>query len=190
MTTTPIFSFPDFAQVPGFKAPSLEAFSGLSSKAYEGVTKLFELNQQAATASVADLTEAAKSVMAVKSPQDLIALQTSLVQSATEKTASYGRHVYDIVNATVAEVRAAVEAQFADAQKQFVGAVEESLKNAPAGSQNAVALVKSAIAATNNAYDNVSKAAKQASEAVDANITQMTETAVKASRNAKAKSQA
>ncbi|HMW21886.1 MAG TPA: tetratricopeptide repeat protein, partial [Burkholderiaceae bacterium] len=44
----------------------------------------------------------------------------------------------------------------------------------PAGTENAVALVKSAVAAANNAYESVSKAAKQASEVAEANLQAIT----------------
>jgi hypothetical protein len=47
-----------------------------------------------------------------------------------------------------------------------------------------VALVKSAVAAANNAYESVNKAAKQATEAAEANFTAMTNTAVKAASSA------
>ena len=58
------------------------------------------------------------------------------------------------------------------------------MKNAPAGSENAVALVKSAMAAANNAYESVSKAAKQAADVAEANFTAVTNTAMKATQAA------
>ena len=44
------------------------------------------------------------------------------------------------------------------------------VKNAPAGSELGIAAVKSAIAAANSAYDNMSKVAKQVTEATQSNF--------------------
>ena len=86
-----------------------------------------------------------------------------------------------------AEVAKVAESQIAEVQKNFATTVDAALKNAPTGSENAVALVKSAMAAANNAYESVSKAAKQAADVAEANFTAVTDTAVKASQAAKAK---
>ena len=110
-----------------------------------------------------------------------------MLQPAAEKAASYSRHLYDIAASTQAEFGKVAEAQFADAQKNLSSTVESALKNAPAGSENAVALVKSAMAAANNAYESISKAAKQAADVAEANFTAVTSTAVKATQAGKAK---
>jgi hypothetical protein len=44
------------------------------------------------------------------------------------------------------------------------------VKNAPAGSEVGVAALKSGISAVNSAYDNMSKIAKQFTEATQSNI--------------------
>ncbi|HEX6003786.1 MAG TPA: phasin family protein, partial [Burkholderiales bacterium] len=44
------------------------------------------------------------------------------------------------------------------------------VKNAPAGSDLGIAAMKSAIAAANKAYDSLSKAAKQMTEATQSNL--------------------
>ena len=122
--------------------------------------------------------------MSVKDAQELMALQTGLLQPAAEKAAAYSRHLYDIAAATNAEVSKVVEATAADSQKKFLAVVDTAVKNAPAGSENAVALVKSAVAAANNAYESVHKAAKQAAEVAEANFQTITASAVKASQTA------
>ena len=70
-------------------------------------------------------------------------------------------------------------------QAKILDAVNGALKNAP-GSENTLALAKSAVAAANNAYEGVNKASKQVADAVDANITKFTETAVNTSRGSRA----
>ena len=171
-------------QVVAAQKSTVETLFDLTTKAFEGVEKLVELNLQVAKAAMGEVADTAKAAMSVKDAQELLALQTSLLQPSAEKAASYSRHVYDIAAATNAEVTKVAEAQLADIQKKFVSVVDGAVKNAPAGTENAVALVKSAMAAANNAYESVHKAAKQAADVADANFQAMTTTAVKASQTA------
>jgi len=171
-------------QVMAAHKANVETLFGLTNKAFEGVEKLVELNLQVAKAALGEAADHTRAAMSVKDAQELLALQATMLQPAAEKAASYSLHLYDIAAATQAEVAKVAEAQFGDVQKNFAANVEAAMKNAPAGSENAMALVKSAMAAANNAYDSVSKAAKQAAEVAEANFTAVTNTAVKASQAA------
>jgi phasin family protein len=171
-------------QVVAAHKANVETLFDLTSKAFEGVEKLVELNLQVAKAAMGEVADSTRAALSVKDAQELLALQTSMLQPSAEKAAAYSRHVYDIAASTNAEVTRIAEAQIADMQKKFVSAVDGAVKNAPAGTENAVALVKSAMAAANNAYESVHKAAKQAADVADANFQAMTNTAVKASQTA------
>ena len=166
---------------------NVETLFGLTTKAFEGVEKLVELNLQVARAALGEAAENAKAVMSAKDAQEFLALQAGLLQPAAEKAAAYSRHLYDIATATTSEITKAAEATAADAQKKFMSVVDTAVKNAPAGSENAVALVKSAVAAANNAYESVHKASKQAVEVAEANFQAMSSTAVKAAAATKPK---
>ncbi len=159
---------------------SLDAFFGLAHSAFEGVEKLAELNLQVAKTTLGEAAETSQSMLAMKDPKELVALQTALMKSLPEKVSGYSRHVYDIVSATAEEVRKATEATAADSQKKFVAAVDAAMKNAPAGSENAVALVKSAMAAATSAYENAQKAATQAAAVAESNVKAVVATAKKA----------
>ena len=163
---------------------NLEILFGLTSKAFEGVEKLVELNLQVAKATLSESAENTKAILGVKDAQELLALQASLLQPSAEKAAAYSRHLYDIAQSTSSEFTKTAEAQLADMQKSLTTAVDGALKNAPAGSENAAALVKSAITAANNAYESVHKAAKQAADMAEANFTAVTNTAMKATQTA------
>ena len=163
---------------------NLETLFGLTTKAFEGVEKLIELNLQVAKATLAEAAETTKAAMSIKDAQELMALQASLLQPAAEKAAAYSRHLYDIVSGTNAEVTKVAEATMAEGQKSVMTLVDTATKNAPAGTENAVALVKSAVAAANNAYESVNKAAKQATEVAEANFQAISNTAVKATQTA------
>jgi len=163
---------------------SVETLFGLTTKAFEGVEKLVELNLQAAKTTLSEAADNATAALSVKDAQELLALQAGLLQPAAEKAAAYSRHLYDIMAGASAEFTKTAEANMADTQKKVLTLVDNAVKNAPAGTESAVALVKSAVAAANNAYESAHKAAKQAAEVAEANFTAMTNTAVSATKSA------
>ena len=67
-----------------------------------------------------------------------------------------------------------------DPEARFNALLDNSTKNAPAGSESAVAMVKSAVSAANNAFESVQKAVKQASDMAEANFNAATKTATEA----------
>jgi phasin family protein len=166
---------------------NVETLFGLTSKAFEGVEKLVELNLQVAKAAISEVADTTRAALSAKDAQELLALQAGLLQPAAEKAAAYSRHLYDIAAATNAEVTKVAEETAAETQKKFVSAVDAAVKNAPAGTENAVALVRSAVAAANTAYESVHKAAKQAADVAEANFQAVTTQAVKATQGATAK---
>jgi len=159
---------------------NLETLFGLTNKAFEGVEKLVELNLQVARTALGEAAETSKAALSAKDVQELLALQTGLLQPAAEKAAAYSRHLYDIAVATAAEVNKVAEATAADAQSKFLSVVDTAVKNAPAGSENAVSFVKSAVAAANNAFEGVQKAVKQATDVAEANFQAISASATKA----------
>jgi phasin family protein len=163
---------------------NIETLVGISSKAFEGVEKIVELNLAASKAALTESGEHAKALLSVKDAQELMALQSGLLQPLAEKTAAYSRHLYDIASGSTAELSKTFEGQAADAQKQFMGLVDSATKNAPAGSESAVAMMKSAVAAANNAMESVQKAVKQATDVAESNFNAVAANAVDASKSA------
>jgi phasin family protein len=149
---------------------NIETLMGLTTKAFEGVEKIVELNLAASKAALAESGEHAKALMSAKDAQELLALQSGLFQPLAEKTAAYSRHLYDIATGAGAEMGKAFEGQAAEAQKKFSSLVDEAAKNAPAGSEAAVAMMKSAVSTANNALESVQKAVKQATDVAEANF--------------------
>lgn len=177
-------------QVLAANKANVETLFGLTGKAYEGVEKLVELNLSTAKAMLAESANQAQTVLGVKDAQELLALQTTLLQPLGEKAASYGREVYDIAAATGAEFGRAFEAQFAEAQKKFLDIVDSTAQNAPAGSETAVALMKSAVATASNVLETAQKSAKQAVAMAESNFKAATAGAVDAGKAAAKKRQA
>ncbi|MDM0003757.1 phasin family protein [Variovorax sp. J22G73] len=173
-------------QILAAQKANLETLFGLTTKAFEGVEKLVELNVTASKAALAEAQSTAQAALSVKDAQELLTLQASLFQPLAEKTAAYSRHLYDIAQGTGAEFGKAFEAKASEAQQAFVGLVDSASKNAPAGSETAVAVMKSAVAAANNAFESVQKAVKQASDVAEANFNAVSSQAVAAAKTATA----
>ncbi|MDR3453138.1 MAG: phasin family protein [Rhodoferax sp.] len=163
---------------------NVETLFGLTTKAFEGVEKLVELNVTASKAALAEAADTTQAALNVKDAQELLALQAGLLQPLAEKAAAYSRHLYDIAQGTSAEFTKAFEAQAAETQKKFAGLVDGATKNAPAGSETAVAVMKSAVAAATNAYESVQKAVKQATDMAEANFNNVAATAANATKTA------
>lgn len=171
-------------QIAAANKANLETLFGLTSKAFEGVEKLIELNVNAAKATLAEASQASQAALSVKDAQELLALQASLFQPLAEKTAAYSRHLYDITSGTAAEFSKVIEAQARDAQSRVNAIVENVGQNAPAGSEAGVAMMKNMVSAANTAFESVQKAVKQASDVAEANLNAVTSTAVNATRTA------
>ena len=173
-------------QVAAAQKANLETLFGLTTKAFEGVEKLVELNMQVVKATFAENVDNAKKALSAKDAQELLAIQASLVQPVAEKTLAYSRHLYEIASETQSEFTKVAEAQLAEGTKNVQALVENFAKNAPAGSESTVAIVKSAISAANNAYELVQKATKQAVEMAETNFQAAATAATKAAQQASA----
>jgi phasin family protein len=159
---------------------NIETLFGLTSKAFEGVEKMVELNLTASKAALSEASSHTQSLLSVKDAQELLALQSGLLQPLAEKTAAYSRHLYDIATSTSADLARTWKARLLMPRKKFMGLVDSAAKNAPAGSESAVAIMKSSVAAANNALESVQKAVKQATEMAEANFNAVAATATNA----------
>jgi len=174
-------------QIAAAQKANLESLFGLTTKAFEGVEKLIELNLQVVKSTLAEGQENAQRLLSVKDAQELIALQASLSQPVAEKVLSYGRHLYEIASSTQAEFAKVAEAQFEEQNKKVQALVDNVAKNAPAGSETAVAALKSALNAANTTYETVQKATKQAVEIAETNFNAAAAVATKAATAAAAR---
>ena len=149
---------------------NLEVAMKFAGVALQGAERILDLQLKAAKSAFADSVENAKTIAAVKDLQQLAALKDSMAQPTIEKATAYAKSVYDVTTATQAEFGKLVEEQVSEFNKQVVTALDKIVKTAPAGSEVGIAALKSGIAAVNSAYDNVSKVAKQFTEATQSNI--------------------
>ncbi len=162
---------------------SVDTLFGLSNQAFESVEQLTALNMQTIKTVLAESQETSQVALSVKSPSELLKLQTAALRVAPQKAVAYGRQVQAILEPFAAAQRATFDAQMADVQAKFLEAVSGVMKDAP-GSEQFVALAKSAVTTANNAYEGMNKASRQVTDVVAANVAKVTETAVKGSKGA------
>jgi phasin family protein len=169
---------------------NLSAAADLSQTAFAGFERLVELNMAAGKAAVGESFANMQALMGAKTPQDMMAVQAALVQPALEKSVSYGRHLSDIANSTSAVFTKAVEGKMAESEQAVKSLVENSLKNAPAGSDAAVAVIKTAFEAGQTAAETLKKVAKQAADTAESNLKAATAQAEASVKSAMTKAKA
>ena len=162
-------------------------FSALTSKAFEGIEKLVELNLTAAKATLEESSVTTKQLLSAKDPQEFFSLTAAQAQPTTEKAISYGRQLAAIAAGTQAEFTKAAEEQIAETNRKVISLVDEVSKNAPAGSENVVAVIKATIGNANAGYEQLSKTAKQASQAIETNVNAAVSQFTQAAQNVAAK---
>lgn len=181
-----MFAFPE--QFSNATKANLESqfalLSTLTSKTFEGVEKLVELNINTAKAALENSSATARHLLAVKDPQEFFSVTSSQAQPSAEKALAYGRQVASIAADTGAEFSRAAESQIAEVNRKVISLVDEVTKNAPAGSETYVSALKTAISNANAGYEQFTKTSKQAAEAIESNlnaaVSQFTQAAGKA----------
>jgi phasin family protein len=171
-------------QVLARQKANVETLVAAHSALFAGFEKLVDLNLKVMKATFDELATTSQQAFAIKDPQEVAALASSLAQPSAEKALAYGKHVYDIVSGVQSELVKLGDVKVAEGQKQFSDAVDQMLKNAPAGSESAVALLKTSMATANSTYESVSKAARQAAETAESNINAATNATFKAASDA------
>jgi phasin family protein len=167
-----MFNVPE--QVVAANKGNLETAVGITSAALQAAERMFDLQLSAAKTSLAENTSNAKAIIAAKDAQEVIALQSSIIEPVFEKFLGYSRSLYEVASQTQAEITKLFEERVAEFNKAVVSTLDKVVKNAPAGSDVAVAAVKSAMAAANSAYGTFSKTAKQVAELTEAGVTAAT----------------
>lgn len=149
---------------------NFQALEGLATQTFAGFEKLVELNLATAKAVLSEAFNHTSAVLSVKDAQELLALQVGLLQPMTEKSAAYGQNLYTIATGTGAAFSKTIEAKFSEAQAVFTDAMENFLKNAPAGTETAVAAFKSAVSASKSVIESAQSSARKAAEVVESNF--------------------
>ena len=163
-------------QIQAAQKANVEAVLAVASSQFSTMEKLASLNVTAFKAAFEDGLANTRALMGAKDVQEFTSLQSTLAQPALEKAIAWSKNVYEVATSANAEMSKLAEKQTAEWNENFAAMLEKATKNAPAGSDVAVAAMKQMITAANSAYDNLNKAAKQATEMAEANVAAATET--------------
>ena len=159
---------------------NMETMMTLVNSAVARSERVAALNLNTVRAVLEDGAASAKTLMAVKNPQELVSLQTELTQPIVEKAVAYAKSVNEIAAEGQQEVAKFFETQFAELNKNFAAALDQASKSAPAGSEAGFAAIKSALQTASSAYETVSNNVKQMAETAGTNLAAATEATVKA----------
>ncbi|WP_436196316.1 phasin family protein [Paraburkholderia hospita] len=174
-----VMSSLDLGQSIAAQKAGLKAMFGILNNAFESIEKLTSLNLQAFKSTLSITHEIAVSA---KDPDESFALQAGQVQPTFDKTQSYWRHVYEIISSALADFAETRETQFKRHRYDWQAFVENLAKNATAGSEAAVSAWNSPIETASATFEAARKAAKQAGQIVESNVSATPDAATRSTR--------
>ena len=143
---------------------SIETALSVANITLQSTERLVDLQLKAAKEVLDQSMRSAKALTGAKNVQDLIALQSTAAQPNVEKVLAYSRSLYEVASDAQTRINKLVEARMTEFSDDLMAAMDQAVKNAPAGSESAVAAFKSAVTAANTAYDTLSKVARQTAD--------------------------
>jgi len=165
-------------QVAAVTKAQVEGATKFANFGLEMTEKFVAFQLAYAKAAFGDAVTSAKTFSEMKEPASLPDMKAS-VEPTVEKMTAYAKGLYELSAASQAQFSKLVEEQMTSVNSQMVSMLDSAAKNGPAGTELAVSALKSALAAANSAYDNISKATKQATQLAEANLASATETVKK-----------
>ena len=147
---------------------AVESLLALANTALASAERVAALNLSTARNALTDSAAGAKTLMAAKDPQQVLAAQSSLVQPAVEKAVEYSKSMFDISTESQQQFAKTLENTFANYQQQVAQLMAQASKAAPAGSEQVIAGINAAMAQANSAFANLTQMSKQFSESAQA----------------------
>ena len=148
----------------------LETFNTLTSKTVQGVEQVIALNLSTAKSQLEDSLAAGKEISQAQDPKAAIQLAAEQIQPGVAGAVAYNQQLGDIIAEIREEFTRAADAHMTEAKNNLSALIHDVTKNVRPGSENAVQIVKTAIDNAFAGYEQVTKATKQAVQAVDSEI--------------------
>lgn len=180
-------------QLAAAQKANADVLIALIRSGFNSLEKLAALNLNTARDFLNNSVSSAQTLIGAKDIQEAAKLQTGLAQPSLEKTTEYYRHLYELITQLQKDVTQVMEEHYTQLSQKAVSSIESTSAQAPVGGDVLAATLKSILTASSQAFENLTKAAKQVSEIADANIqaaTQVTSKAVSSATAAAAKSSA
>lgn len=148
----------------------LETFNTLTSKTVQGVEQVIALNMSTAKSQLADGLAAGKEISQAGDAKAAMQAAAEKIQPGVASAAAYNQQLGDIIAEIRQEFTRAADAHVAEAKSNLSALIYDVTKNVRPGSENAVQIVKTAIDNAFAGYEQVTKATKQAVQAVETEI--------------------
>ena len=162
-------------QVRAAAKTNLDAMIEITTAQFNAVEKIANLQAVAIKSAFEDTIANVRALASANGVQEYVKLQGSFAQPAYEKAIAYSKGVYEVATQANAEFVKVAERRVAEWNEGVVSFIDQALKNFPGASDAVVPALKQAIAASNSAYENLTKATKQATEMAEANVAAATE---------------
>lgn len=148
----------------------LETFNTLTSKTVQGVEQVIALNISTAKSHMQDGLAVGKEISKAPDPKAAMQVAAEQMQPGLAGAAAYQEQLGAIIADIREEFTRAADAHVVEAKNNLSALIHDVTKNVRPGSENAVQIVKTAIDNAFAGYEQVTKATKQAVEAVEAEI--------------------
>ncbi|MGH8674859.1 MAG: phasin family protein [Burkholderiales bacterium] len=163
-------------QVRAASKANLEGIIEIATTQFAAAEKIGNLQAIAVKSAFEDTIANVRALAAANDVQEYVKLQASFAQPAVEKAVAYSKGVYEVVTQASADYTKVAERRIAEWNEGVLSFLDKALKNIPGASDTVVTVLKQAIAASNSAYENLTRATKQATEIAEANVAAATET--------------
>lgn len=153
----------------------LTILNSYTSTIFDSMQKIADLNSKTAQASLQESQQATQHTIQAKDAQTFLALHTKNAQSTTEKMLAYSRQLATITGRTQVQLIKTADTHSAETSDKVSTLIDALGNNIPAGSEPAIAFLKRAIGNANTGYTQLSQAAKQAAETLEAHLNTATD---------------
>ena len=147
-----------------------EAIIEIATTQAAAVEKIANLQAVAIKSAFEDSVANVRALAGANDVQEFVKLQGSFAQPAYEKAIAYSKGMYEVATQANATFVKVAERRVAEWNEGVVAFLDQALKNIPGASDAVLPALKQVIAAGNSAYENLSKATKQATEMAEANV--------------------
>lgn len=149
---------------------NIELYASLTRKTLESMEKLTALNLNAVKASMVQSAAVTRKMLAARDPQEFFSVISGETTPKLDHAIAYGSEVVSIATGAQSEFAKAAEVQVAELGRKVSELVDDIVSKAPAGSDNLASIVKSAVDTVGSTYEQMTRTALQAVEAVEANL--------------------
>lgn len=143
---------------------SIEAALLLANITLESTERLMDLQLKTAKQTLDQSMRNAQALSAVKNIQDFMSLQSNTAQPNVEQALAYSRALYEVASAAQTRFSKVVEERIGALNGEWMAALDQTTKGAPAGAETAFTAFKSALSAATSAYDTLARATRQTAD--------------------------